>query len=50
MYGFMGQILRVDLTSGNITVEPLPEKEARRFLGGSGLAYLVFIQGGPAGC
>jgi aldehyde:ferredoxin oxidoreductase len=34
MSGFMGQILRVDLTTGNIKVEPLPEKEARLFLGG----------------
>jgi aldehyde:ferredoxin oxidoreductase len=38
MFGFMGKILRVNLTSGEISEEPLPEKEARMFLGGSGLA------------
>ncbi|MBC8466520.1 MAG: aldehyde ferredoxin oxidoreductase family protein [Deltaproteobacteria bacterium] len=38
MFGFMGKILRVNLTSGEISEEPLPEQEARMFLGGSGLA------------
>ena len=43
MSGFMGKILRVNLTSGKISEEPLPEQEARMFLGGSGLAtkYLL---------
>jgi aldehyde:ferredoxin oxidoreductase len=49
MYGYMGQILRVDLTSGNITVEPLPEKEGRLFLGGSGLASWYLFKEVPAG-
>ena len=38
MSGFMGKILRVNLSSGSITDEPIPENEARRFLGGNGLA------------
>jgi aldehyde:ferredoxin oxidoreductase len=49
MYGYMGQILRVNLTSGNITVEPLPEKESRSFLGGSGLASWYLFKEVPAG-
>jgi len=38
MYGFMGQILRVNLTNQAITEEPLPEEAVRMLLGGSGLA------------
>jgi aldehyde:ferredoxin oxidoreductase len=38
MYGFMGKILRVDLTDGEISEEPLNEKDARMYLGGNGLA------------
>jgi aldehyde:ferredoxin oxidoreductase len=49
MSGFMGQILRVDLTSGNIISEPLPEREARLFLGGSGLASWYLFKEVPAG-
>ncbi len=35
--GYLGQILRVDLTQPRTWVEPLNEDYARRFLGGSGL-------------
>ena len=38
MNGFMGKILRVNLTDHTLSEEPLPEKEARLFLGGNGLA------------
>lgn len=38
MFGFMGRILRVNLINGEISEEPVPEKNARMFLGGSGLA------------
>jgi len=38
MYGYLGKILRVDLTSGAIWDEPLNEAYARQFVGGSGLA------------
>lgn len=38
MAGFMGKILRVNLTDGKISEEPLPQKDARMLLGGCGLA------------
>jgi len=38
MYGLMGKILRVNLTEGKITEEAIPEKTARMYLGGGGLA------------
>lgn len=37
-YGYHGIILRVDLTTGELQDEPLPEALARLYLGGSGLA------------
>ncbi|MFH1137437.1 MAG: aldehyde ferredoxin oxidoreductase family protein [Pseudomonadota bacterium] len=48
MNGFMGRILRVNLGSGKISEEPLPEREARLFLGGSGLAtWYLFRETSP---
>ncbi|MGC8782120.1 MAG: aldehyde ferredoxin oxidoreductase N-terminal domain-containing protein, partial [Anaerolineae bacterium] len=38
MYGYLGKILRVHLTTGAIWEEPLNEAYARQFVGGSGLA------------
>jgi aldehyde:ferredoxin oxidoreductase len=38
MDGFMGRILRVNLSRGTISEETLPEMQAKLFLGGSGLA------------
>jgi aldehyde:ferredoxin oxidoreductase len=38
MHGYQGKILIADLTTGTITDEPLNEKYARDFLGGTGLA------------
>jgi len=38
MDGYIGKILRVDLGSGDIWDEPLNERYARNFVGGSGLA------------
>lgn len=37
MYGWMGTILRVDLSSGNIEKEPLSEELRRNYLGGRGI-------------
>ena len=37
-FGFMGKILRVDLSLGSISVEKIPEKWMRQFLGGAGIA------------
>ncbi len=38
MHGFMGKLLVVDLTSGQISTLPLDEQYARQFVGGAGLA------------
>jgi aldehyde:ferredoxin oxidoreductase len=38
MNGYLGKILRLDLSSGRLWDEPLNEKYAREFIGGSGLA------------
>lgn len=37
MYGWMGTILKVDLTSGKIKREPLSEEVARNYIGGRGI-------------
>ena len=43
MFGYMGKILRVDLTNGKITEEFPDEQTLKMFLGGAGLAtkYLI---------
>ncbi|MBN1954901.1 MAG: aldehyde ferredoxin oxidoreductase family protein [Anaerolineae bacterium] len=41
MNGYMGQVLYVNLSSGETRVEPLPEEQARAFVGGSGLAARI---------
>ena len=38
MYGYLGKILRIDLSSGRLWDEPLNETYARDYIGGSGLA------------
>ena len=38
MFGYMGKVLRVDLTDGKVSEENLNEEDCRMFLGGSGLA------------
>lgn len=40
----MGRILRIDLTAGNCSVEPLPEDWAADFLGGRGLGARILWQ------
>jgi aldehyde:ferredoxin oxidoreductase len=48
MNGWMGRILRVDLSTGQTQVEPLDEGLARMYLGGRGLgARLLFSEVGP---
>jgi aldehyde:ferredoxin oxidoreductase len=43
MFGYMGKILRINLTNGKITEEPLEESIARKFIGGRGLgAHILF--------
>ena len=49
MSGYMGQILRVNLTDKKFAVEPLPEALRNVFLGGRGLAVrLLFEEVDPA--
>jgi len=44
MYGFMGRILRVNLTDGKTSSEVLSESDARKFLGGRGLAIKLLYE------
>jgi len=43
MYGYMGKILRINLTEGKVTEDPLDEKVARRFIGGRGLGASILF-------
>ena len=42
MYGYVGKILRINLTTAQSTVENLDEAMARKFIGGRGLATKLF--------
>ena len=47
-YGWQGCILRVDLSSGKITKEPLSEDLAYNFLGGRGVnSKILYDETGP---
>ncbi len=48
-YGFWGKVLWVNLTSGEIWEEELPESLYRRFLGGYGLGVAILFQRMEAG-
>jgi aldehyde:ferredoxin oxidoreductase len=41
MKGYMGKILRVDLTKGRVEAETLDENLAKKYIGGSGLATKI---------
>jgi len=41
--GYMGRILRVNLSTKGITTEPLQEEIARKFIGGKGLAAKILF-------
>jgi aldehyde:ferredoxin oxidoreductase len=45
----MGRILRVDLTTEQITTEPLTPSVARMWLGGTGLGARILYDEVPAG-
>jgi len=48
VFGYFGQILRVDLTNKRITREKLQEEICKKFLGGAGLAAnIIFKEVGP---
>jgi aldehyde:ferredoxin oxidoreductase len=42
MFGYAGKILRINLTTKEVKVEPLDEKEAKKFIGGRGLGTKIF--------
>ncbi len=42
--GYIGRYLQVDLTTGRITARALDERDAERFVGGSGLAARLLAQ------
>jgi aldehyde:ferredoxin oxidoreductase len=44
MHGYMGKILRVDLTRERILEEPLPEEVARKYIGGATLAAKMLFE------
>jgi len=44
MFGYMGKILRVNLTTGEIKVEELKEEDAKNFIGGRGLATKFLLE------
>jgi aldehyde:ferredoxin oxidoreductase len=41
--GYMGKILRVNLSTGILTTEPLPEDIARKYIGGRGLSAKILF-------
>ncbi|HIJ55316.1 MAG TPA: aldehyde ferredoxin oxidoreductase family protein [Deltaproteobacteria bacterium] len=43
MYGYAGTILRVDLSSGEISKDPLSEEMANKFLGGRGFVAKILF-------
>jgi aldehyde:ferredoxin oxidoreductase len=49
MPGFTGKILRVDLSSGEITIDTPPESFYRRYMGGRGLAVYYLLREVPLG-
>ena len=49
IYGFMGQLLRVNLTDHKITVKEINQAWAKQYLGGAGLATKYFYEEVPGG-
>ncbi len=45
MDGWHGRLLRVDLTEGTTKEEAIPEEEARKYIGGRGLAIKYLMEG-----
>jgi len=48
-YGFMGKILRVNLSAGELSTEAIDQEWARKYLGGAGLATRYLYDEMPAG-
>jgi len=43
MYAYAGKVLRVDLTTGKVSTEPLSEKMAKSYIGGIGLGIRLLM-------
>ena len=41
--GYMGNILRINLSTGKTAIEALPEELARLFIGGRGIAAKILF-------
>ena len=48
-YGFMGKVLRVNLSEGELSTEEIPDIWAREYLGGAGLATKYLYDEMPSG-
>ncbi|MFW5854303.1 MAG: aldehyde ferredoxin oxidoreductase family protein [Thermodesulfobacteriota bacterium] len=48
-YGYAGKILRIDLSTGSVTTEPLSEELTERFIGGRGFVAKTMFDEIPAG-
>ena len=48
MFGYMGKLLFVNLSTGAIEIRALPEEDARNFLGGYGIGAKVLFEEMPA--
>ena len=49
MLGYAGRILRIDLTSGKTSVEPLNEDYAKKYIGGIGLGMRLWLDNSKPG-
>ena len=49
MFSYAGKILRVDLTTGKVSTEPLSEQMAKSYIGGIGLGIRLLMDNSKAG-
>jgi aldehyde:ferredoxin oxidoreductase len=49
MFAYAGKILRVDLTTGKVSTEPLSEKTAKSYIGGIGLGIRLLMDNSKPG-
>jgi aldehyde:ferredoxin oxidoreductase len=45
--GFANRVARVDLSSGTVSYEPIPEEWARKYIGARGLGVRYLLENGP---
>ena len=49
MFAYAGKILRVDLTTGKVSTEPLSEETAKKYIGGIGLGIRLLVDNSKPG-